>query len=394
VKRFVSVLLFVVGVTAGVAQSVPISIERTVALRSEAGRKDGSYWMHPRGALIPGDQPSVVMVLSKILGKSDFYSGLNIMRSQDLGRTWQGPVAPPALSWVRDGDVNIAVADVTPLWHAPSKRLIAIGAQVRYSTKGKQLEDQPRAHQTAYSVFDPKKNSWTEWQRLEMPPGDVFNFARCACAQWMVAADGTVLLPCYIGAGTHKPFSSTVIRCRFDGKKLTYVEHGNVLRLNVKRGLYEPSLAKFQGRYYLTMRNDLKAYVSVSDDGLNFAPQKEWTFDDGKELGSYNTQAHWVQVGGGLFLVYTRRGADNDHVVRHRAPLFIAQVDPEKLQVIRSTEKILVPERGATLGNSGVTVISKDEAWVTVSEANINRPEAVKRGADGSLYVVKIRAAQ
>lgn len=393
-NRFICALLIVIGVTADAAQSVSIEIQRTIALRSEAGRKDGSYWMHPRGALIPGNKPEVVMVLSKILGKSDFYSGLNILRSDDLGRTWRGPVAPPELSWVADGDVNIAVADVTPLWHAPAGRLIAIGAQVRYSTKGKQLEDQPRAHQTAYSVFDPRKNSWTKWQRLEMPAGDEFNFARCACAQWMVEADGTVLLPCYIGQGTHKAFSSTVVRCRFDGKKLTYVEHGDVLRLNVKRGLYEPSLTKFQGRYYMTIRNDLKAYVSVSDDGLSFAPQKEWTFDDGRELGSYNTQAHWVQVGGGLFLVYTRRGANNDHVVRHRAPLFIGQVDPEKLQVIRATEKILVPERGATLGNSGVTVISGNEAWVTVSEANINRPEAVKRGADGSLYVVKIRAGK
>lgn len=393
-NRFICALLIVIGVTADAAQSVSIEIQRTIALRSEAGRKDGSYWMHPRGALIPGNKPEVVMVLSKILGKSDFYSGLNILRSDDLGRTWRGPVAPPELSWVADGDVNIAVADVTPLWHAPAGRLIAIGAQVRYSTKGKQLEDQPRAHQTAYSVFDPRKNSWTKWQRLEMPAGDEFNFARCACAQWMVEADGTVLLPCYIGQGTHKAFSSTVVRCRFDGKKLTYVEHGDVLRLNVKRGLYEPSLTKFQGRYYMTMRNDLKAYVSVSDDGLSFAPQKEWTFDDGRELGSYNTQAHWVQVGGGLFLVYTRRGANNDHVVRHRAPLFIGQVDPEKLQVIRATEKILVPERGATLGNSGVTVISGNEAWVTVSEANINRPEAVKRGAEGSLYVVKVRAGK
>lgn len=376
------------------AEPVEIKIERSVALKSEPGRKDGAYWMHPRAALIPGEKPIVVMVISKILGKSDFYGGLNIMRSEDRGRTWQGPAAPPELVWVSEGEVNIAVADVTPLYHAPSGKLIAIGAQVRYSPQGKQLEDQPRAHQTAYTVFDPGENSWTKWRRLEMPEGQMFNFARCACAQWMIEADGSALLPCYIGPGTHKPFSSTVVRCRFDGKTLTYLEHGNVLKLNVKRGLYEPSLVKHQGRYFMTMRNDLKAYVCTSEDGLKFTKPKEWTFDDGKELGSYNTQAHWVQVGGGLFLVYTRRGANNDHVVRHRAPLFIGQVDVAKLRVIRSTERILVPERGATLGNSGVCVINANEAWVTVSEANINRPEAVKRGADGSAYVVKVQASE
>ncbi|MGB0580843.1 MAG: sialidase family protein [Limisphaerales bacterium] len=374
--------------------SAALKIERSVALKSETKREDGAYWMHPRAALIPGKKPSVVMVISQILGKSDYYGGLNIMRSDDLGRTWRGPMAPPELAWVKDGDVNIAVADVTPLFHAPSGKLIAIGAQVRYSPKGRQLEDQPRAHQTAYTVFDPKQNSWTKWRRLEMPQGAEFNFARCACAQWMVEPNGNVLLPCYIGVGTRKPFSSTVVRCRFDGDQLTYLEHGNVLRLNVKRGLYEPSLVKHKGTYFMTMRNDLKAYVSTSKDGLQFTKPKEWTFDDGRDLGSYNTQAHWVRLGGHLYLVYTRRGANNDHVVRHRAPLFIAQVDPVKLHVIRSTERILVPDRGATLGNSGVCVIDANETWVTVSEANIHRPEAVKRGADGSTYVVTVRVAE
>ncbi|MFO0919905.1 MAG: hypothetical protein U0872_16530 [Planctomycetaceae bacterium] len=45
-------------------------------------------------------------------------------------------------------------------------------------------------------------------------------------------------------------------------------------------------------------------------------------------------------------MAYTRRGANNDHIARHRAPLFVAQVDLQSLQVIRSTEQILLPERG------------------------------------------------
>ncbi len=43
----------------------------------------------------------------------------------------------------------------------------------------------------------------------------------------------------------------------------------------------------------------------------------------------------------------------------------IAQVDPEKLHVIRSTERILIPERGAGLGNAfGVTEVNEHETWV------------------------------
>ncbi len=350
--------------------------------------------MIPADSLAGQTNLAALMVLFKFLGRSDFYSGVYTMRSDDFGQNWSDPELQAELDWVADGEINIAVADVVPGWHAPTKKLIAIGAQVRYSPKGKQLEDQPRAHQTSYAVYDPGKASWFKWRRFEMPEGDRFNFARCACAQWLVEDDGTLLLPCYIGPKVGIPFSSTVVRAKFDGEALSYVEHGNVLELDVKRGLYEPSLARFNGRYFMTMRNDLRPYVSVSDDGLHFESYQLWKFDGGEVLGSYNTQQHWVVLGDGLFLVYTRSGANNDHVVRHRAPLFIAQVDPEKLEVIRATEKILVPERGATLGNSGVTVVGPNESWITVAEANINRPEAVERGADGSVYVVKVKAVE
>jgi hypothetical protein len=97
----------------------------------------------------------------------------------------------------------------------------------------------------------------------------------------------------------------------------------------------------------------------------------------------------------GLFLVYTRRGANNDHVFRHRAPIFLAQVDPEKLHVVRSTERVLIPERGAGLGNSyGVTEINEHETWVTTAEW-MQGPKGIlmpgnEYGSDNSLFAAKI----
>ena len=68
----------------------------------------------------------------------------------------------------------------------------------------------------------------------------------------------------------------------------------------------------------------------------------------------------------------------------------MAQVDTEKLAVIRDTEVILVPERGARLGNFGITEVSPKETWVTVSEWM--QPEGVEQyGSDGSVYVAKIK---
>jgi len=91
----------------------------------------------------------------------------------------------------------------------------------------------------------------------------------------------------------------------------------------------------------------------------------------------------------GLFLVYTRRGANNDHMMRHRAPLFIAQVDTERLCVLRATERVLIPERGGELGNFGAAAISPDESWVTVAEG-VWSDDARKRGAEGAVFVARV----
>ncbi|MDA7921622.1 glycoside hydrolase [Verrucomicrobiales bacterium] len=399
-SAFLCLLLSVFAVDSICAEPVklPFEIEvETILTREDPA--SSHLWFHPRIAVIPNEEksgnPEVVMTLQKLLGKSDFFSGLSVMTSRDLGKTWSEPTSPPELGWMVDEkvpDVSIAVADVTPGYHAGSGVVLAVGAQVRYSKEGKQLTDQYRSHQTAYAVLG-NDGAWKSWAKLEMPKEIRFDFARSACAQWVEERDGTVLLPFYVGESTKLPFSTTMVRCSFDGETLRYLEHGNLLELETMRGLYEPSLVYHGDRYYVTMRNDHAAYVASSDDGLTFSDPKKWLFDDGEELGSYNTQAHWLESGGALFLTYTRKGANNDHVVRHRAPIFVAQVDPEKLVVIRETEKIVVPERGATLGNFGVVKISENESWVTVGEGNVSAAAKIL-GANGSVFLSRVRAGK
>jgi len=351
-------------------------------------------WFHPRVAAVPGQgrsgSPAVIMTLQKHLVASDHYSGLYMMRTDDLGKTWSGPTEIPELAWVCDpSGATIAVADVTPGWHAPSGKVLALGAQVRYGKSGHQLSDIKRAHQTAYAVYDPKIGAWSRWKQLEVPGDEQFNFARNACSQWLVRPDGQLLIPLYIARSASVPFMTTVARYRFDGEKLAFQEHGNVLELKVARGLYEPSLAWYKGRYYLTLRNDVKGYVTTSDDGLQYRPVKPWTFDDGRELGSYNTQQHWVVHSDGLFLSYTRRGANNDHVPRNRAPIFMAQVDTDRLCVLRGTEKVLIPERGVMLGNFGAAPVTPEQSWVTDAEFIVSgKPHP--RGANGSVFAARV----
>jgi len=351
-------------------------------------------WFHPRVAAAPGfgrdGQPAVVMTIQKHLHVSDFYSGLWMMRTDDLGKTWTGPTEIPELAWETEPNGIIhGVADVTPGWHAPTGKIIALGCTVRYSKAGQQLSDVRRFSQTAYAVCDPKANQWTKWRILEMPDDDKFNMARNACSQWLVQPDGSLLIPMYCGAREGAPYHVTVAQAAFDGQTLTYARHGTELTLDVVRGLCEPSLAAFRGRFYLTLRNDIKGYVTVGDDGLHFQPIKPWTFDDGSELGSYNTQQHWLAHSEGLFLSYTRRGANNDHIPRNRAPIFLAQVDPDRLCVIRATEKPLIRERGVMLGNFGAAAVTANESWVTDAEYMKN-DQSNPRGANGSVFAARV----
>jgi hypothetical protein len=226
---------------------------------------------------------------------------------------------------------------------------------------------------------------------LALPDEVKFYTAGAGCAQRYDLADGTLLVPIsFRPRGKKQNSHVTILRCSFDGETLHYEDHGTELGIDDNtRGLHEPSLTKFDGTYWLTIRNDRQGFVTRSADGQRFEPIRPWRFDDGESLGSYNTQQHWVTHSDGLFLVYTRRGANNDHVFRHRAPLFMARVDPKRLCVLRRTERILVPERGARLGNFGVTEVSERETWVTVAEWM--QPAGVERyGSDGSVFVARI----
>lgn len=353
-------------------------------------------WVHPRAGTIPGERPAVVLTMQKLLlAGSDVFLALNEMRTDDLGQTWSGPTEHAQTLGRRveaDGAV-VATCDFTPKWHAQSGKLLGTGQTVRYRND-RVIENRER--ETSYAVYDPQSRTWTPWATLEMPDSVKFQSAGAGSGQRLDLPNGDILLPIYFKSKEQKTYGTTVLRCSLDGVRLAYREHGSELTINDGRGLYEPSLTRFRDRYYLTLRNDSAGYVAVSPDGLNFETPQKWLWDDGTDLGNYNTQQHWVTHSDALFLVYTRKGANNDHVFRHRAPLFMAQVDPVKLRVIRATERVLVPERGARLGNFAVTEVNDRETWVTVAEwmqtwgPNVIIPPDNKYGADNSVYVARI----
>ena len=358
-------------------------------------------FVHPRAGIEPGagknGLPRVVMTMStQDLSGSDVYRAAYGMETDDLGKTWSTPKELNNLApryEVIDSDRRpVALSDFWPHWHKYTKTLLGTGHTVVYTPEWEVTRPRPR-HPT-YSIYEPDNGKWLPWQKMEMPDQEKFHDCGVGSVQRYDKSDGTILLP--VAFHPHplgKNGSVTVTRCSLYNKILRYLEHGDEISIDDDtRGLYEPSLTYFNGEYFLTIRHDKLGYVARSQDGLHFSPIKPWTFDNGEELGNYNTQQHWVTHSDGLFLVYTRRGADNDHVFRHRTPLFIGRIDPDRLCVIRETEKILVPERGARLGNFGITDVSRDETWVTVSEWMQPHPQKINKqyGADGSVFVARI----
>ncbi len=370
-----------------------------------------SCFVHARAGMVRGlGQPfAVVLTMSKMSlerGKNDCYYELYEMRTLDGGRTWSAPVSlADVLGRVPYDGGEAVVCDFWPMWHEASRTLLGTGHSCFY-----QHDDQPReypARDTVYSTYDAATGQWARWRRFQPQDQEKFHSEGAGSTQRFDLPDGTILLPSYFlrtggvidDPQTTMTAASTVLHCVFDGRELRYIEHGDELYHPTGRGFGEPSLTELNGRFFLTLRNNDDGFVCAGDDGLHFGPVRPWCFDDGSTLGNYNTQQHWVTLNGRLYLVYTRKGANNDHIPRHRAPLFIAEVNPERLCVIRATEQIVVPERGARLGNFGITRISDRESWVTVSEwMQTTWPDpwdctvCEKYGADNRVYVAKLTA--
>lgn len=355
------------------AEPEPFRIQLDVLREGYDGK---TCYTQARAGIVPhvGGPPTVVVTMTPlVMTGSDVYLAVEDMRSDDLGKTWSGPTKQPTLGRRErepiDGKpAEKGVGDFWPKWHAKTGKLLNIGHTFNYVDDTHPVPNQRR--ETGYTVYDPEARTWTAWKLLMLPDGSNTYPAGAGCAQRVDLPNGEILLPIYGGQRTKDdPFTKArVIRLKFDGETLTVLEEGPELEMKSKRGFAEPSLTKFRDKYYLAIRHDDAGYCSVSDDGLRFDQPQAWLWDDGTDLGNYNTQTHWVTHDDALYLTYTRRGANNDHVFRNRAPLFIAEVDPTTRRVKRATERILIPERGARYGNFGVCEVSEQETWVVETE--------------------------
>ncbi len=374
--------------------SLITSIEKVTLRRGRDG--SGPTWFHPRACMVPGASGATAFMTLQTITGSDYFGPVHWMTSRDLGKTWTDPQPVPPLGRVKQavGPAEEGVCDVVPEWHPQTKCVLAMGHNVFYSGPKFSADQPPRW--PIYAVW--RDGKWGPRRKLEWADLRGAYIYSNNCGQRVVLPNGDILLAFTFGSAKGKPRSVAGVICAFDGDTLKVKHVGEEIPHAQGRGLLEPSVTQFQGRFLLTIRaEDNRGYVCAGDDGLKWTPKQPWAWENGEPLMLSTTQQHWLAHSDGLFLIYNRKDATNLNVPRWRAPLWMAQVDPATLRLRRDTERIVLPLVGdgvkqpddvAFSGNFHPVNVSPGESWVTDGEM------LPKRGWKGDLLLARIRWAK
>ena len=351
-------------------------------------------YVHARG-LIMSDGNGIMTTQKLELSGCDVFYGIELMKTTDGGKTFSKPELCENLKrrYYDDG-TSLVMCDATPFYHTATGKILITGHMAWYGSNNALLRER-RPLSPLYAIYNECEGTFEVFKMIEMPDKDKYYVSGIGCSQIEECDNGDLLIPIYYNTKEECNSCSVVmLRCSFDGEEIKVLDVGNSLSTDLDRGFCEPSVIKYNGEYFLSLRNNVTGFLTKSQDGLHYGKPVELCSSDGKNLGNYNTQTHWLAGGGRLWLVYNRRAENNDHMFRHRAPLFMAEVDPVAMRVKLDTERIVAPERGARLGNFGCQSFSDEVGYVFVSEWMQNDPHGwehcVLRGSDNTIFVTKV----
>ena len=301
-----------------------------------------------------------------LLTGMDVPLGKYILKSTDGGKTWSDPIPQPALADEQIENGRISYWCFLQ-YNKTHKKWFGLGiSETFYNDKAPNGIAGLTLCTPTYCEVDAEKGEVTSHKPLDFP----LPFAGAVPGGQVLELEGGDILVAFDFFTKEHPKAAVVtVRYTFTEDGLKVVKVGEpIYGDDHARGLCEPAVAKLGNKYYMAIRSDEIGLYAVSEDGYHFSEPKPYRWDDGSILENYNTQQKWMTAPDGLFLVYNRKGANNDHIFRHRAPLFMTRFDEEGECLVRSEEVILVPEMGARLGNFCSFAVSENEAWVSVAE--------------------------
>ncbi len=342
--------------------------------------------VHARMCPVGNGEHIVASVQPLNVAGCDSFSEVMFAESLDGGKTFSGFRLPEdSKGSITDGNVTRVACDMTPFYHEKTGKVLLIGSSAGYQTDD--ILPVSGYSSLTYRVFDPVTHKPSPMRIADMKNSS-FVLPHCGSGQCVILENGNVIIPVTGMLPDGKRCLSAAAEFSFDGETLSFLREGNRLLPpdGEPRGIYEPSICRLGDGFYMTLRSDLRGYVCRSEDGLSYSEPKPWAFSDGEPLPTYNTQSHFFTLGGELYLVYTRKAGFNDHVFRHRAPLFCAKVNRETLTLDRESEFIAVPERGARLGNFCAGNFSADRAFVMAAEW-MQPVGCEKYGSDNAVFL-------
>ena len=317
--------------TNGAVESLVDRIESAVIIPGDT-HKD--LWVHPEVVTIPGD-PIVVELRARTTDRrgKDQHSLSHYFRTDDFFQTLSAIEEPVAKDWDRIG---------------------------------LSLED-----------FNPPGND-----ELQLPE----SFGHTWASAYLDMGGDTILQA--FTTQEKGRYSVQSFLALAEKGKFTPVHISNSWTNDIGRGLYEPQIAAFQGKYYMTVRaEDGRGYLLISHDGgRSWEMPIPWKWDNGEIVDMNQTMTKLLVHSEGLLLVYTRIRDDNDHVFRNRSPLHLADVDPETLSLKRDTERTIVPNKGLAVGNFWVWPIDQHKSYVMTAEWPRDGREE-----NGDIWLTKIR---
>lgn len=259
---------------------------------------------------------------------------------------WRDSMRIPGMENVPLGNGFIqGVADIRP-FAGKDGSVAVFGCSTVYCKSECAVEKDNFEQFSVYNIYRPGQG-WGVPGRL---PG-----VRVACAQLEQNDNGNWIVPTYFEYGVADDITGVdklpryavqTLEIQLQNDSLSVSDKGNILELPVKRGFIEPSVVRYQDRYYMTLRaEDGHAYWTSSNDGLNWQTPQPWKFDDGSPMTTDSTQQHFLELNNKLYLLYTRKDPCNGDVFRYRAPLFMAQVDMGKGTIEKSSEIVVFEKR-------------------------------------------------
>ena len=374
---------------AGLGEACQVTLSRATHFSGYDGK-----WCKVQPSVATDGKGLALMTWQMLrLTGSDVFSGEFMAKSTDGGMSFSAGVEQNVLADSWDGKIRTAFYGSVH-YSRKNGRWFGLGAVQRYADDHKPLlecVDGRRPTEPLLLTVDAEVGAFTGKSLLKFP----FDYIRALpFGQILECENGDLLIPFWYVPSARAKIRSVVVRYRFTEDGLEPVRPGRpIVGDSYPRGVCEPSLARLGGKCYLTLRTDVQGLWAESDDGLSFGTPRVWRWDDGSVLENYNTQQHWLRFSDELYLAYTRKGAENDHVFRHRAPLFMAKFDPVRKCLLRATEQVVVPERGARLGNFCVADNGSDESWLLTAEwmQSWKGYRCEDFGSDNSLWLVKAR---